>query len=268
MNFNRNKIKILTWNVNSIRVRIPLLLALIAKDSPDVILLQETKCEDQKFPQEELSDLGYQMVLNGQKTYNGVAILSKFTIDSSTTTFTNNPIPEQARFLEAEINLPIGYAKIISVYVPNGGEVGSQNYQMKLEFLKALSEHLSASKKHDEYIIMGGDFNVAAEEIDVFDAERLSCQTCFTLPERKAMRTLLNSGMCDLYRLLNADKKEFSWWDYRGSSLKKDEGMRIDTIISSYNLTKHSITTTILKEWRQCEMPSDHAPVVVEIMQI
>jgi exodeoxyribonuclease III len=268
MNSTLNKIKILTWNVNSIRVRIPLLLELIKKNGPDIMLLQETKCEDQKFPQEELSDLGYQIVLNGQKTYNGVAILSKFSIDSSTTTFTNNPIPEQARFLEAEISLPIGFAKIISVYVPNGGEVDSQNYKMKLEFLKALSEHLSESKKYDEYLIIGGDFNVAAEEIDVFDAERLSCQTCFTLSERKAMRALLNNGMCDLYRLVNADKKEFSWWDYRGSSLKKDEGMRIDTILSSYNLTKYSITTTILKEWRKCELPSDHAPVVVEIMMI
>ncbi len=268
MTNKNNSIKILTWNVNSVRVRMPLLLELISNESPDVLMLQELKCEDAKFPAEELLDLGYNVITAGQKTYNGVAILSKFQIESSKKTFTNNPVPNQARFLETEITLPIGHAKIISVYVPNGGEVNSENYYMKLEFLKALSQYLSDLKNHHEFLIIGGDFNVAAEEIDVHDPHKYFESTCFTLPERQAMRTILNSGIYDLYRLANPEKKEFSWWDYRGSAFKKEEGMRIDTIIGSSKLTQHNLECYIKKEWRELDSPSDHAPVILKITPI
>ncbi len=247
-------------------MRAPLLLDVIAKEHPDILLLQETKCENNKFPEEEFASLGYNLLPHGQKTYNGVAILSKFPIEEHRITFDNNPAPHQARFLEAEIMLPIGYARIISIYVPNGGDVNSENYHMKLNFLKALSEYLDKIKQYEEFLIIGGDFNVAKEEIDVCEPHKYVDSTCFTLPERQAMRALLNGGMCDLYRLTNPETMEFSWWDYRGSSLKKNQGLRIDTIIGSYNLTQYTTRCSIKKEWRECQSPSDHAPVLLEIM--
>lgn len=266
MNIFSNKIRLVTWNVNSVRVRIPLLLDLIKTESPDILLLQETKCENTKFPEEELASLGYNVLSHGQKTYNGVAVLSKFPIDAHKTDFKNNPAPHQARFLETEIMLPIGYARVISIYVPNGGEVNSENYHMKLEFLKAFSRYLDSIKKYDEFLIIGGDFNVAKEDIDVCEPSKYKDSTCCTIPERQALRTILNNGMCDLYRLVNPDNAEFSWWDYRGSSLKRNQGLRIDTIISSYNLTQHKVQCSIQKEWRARQSPSDHAPVMLEIM--
>jgi exodeoxyribonuclease III len=265
-NIFSRKIKLITWNVNSVRVRMPLLINLIETESPDILLLQETKCENIKFPFEELENLGYNVLSHGQKTYNGVAILSRFPIDLSKDNFENNPISHQARFLEAEIMLPIGYARIISVYVPNGGEVNSESYHMKLNFFKAFSQYLNEIKKYDEFLIVGGDFNVAKEEIDVWEPSKYLDSTCFTMPERQAMRAMLNGEMCDFFRLINPEKVEFSWWDYRGSSLKKNQGLRIDTIIGSYNLTQHPMQCSIKKEWREKESPSDHAPVMLEIM--
>ena len=144
-------------------------------------------------------------------------------------------------------------------YVPRG-------YQ--LEFLKALSQYLTSIKTHDEFLLVGGDFNVATEEIDVHDTQKYLESTCFTLPERQAMRALLNCAMYDLYRIVNPKQQEFSWWDYRGAAFKKGEGMRIDTIIGSPNITKHNLECYIKKECRKLDSPSDHAPVILKIMPL
>jgi exodeoxyribonuclease III len=255
--------RITTWNVNSVRARLPLLLDFLNEVKPVVLLLQETKCENHKFPIEELNELGYNVSLNGQKAYNGVAIASKFAIEAVKVSFENNPKEEHARFIEAEIKLPIGFARFISVYVINGGEVDSKAYHEKLSFLEHLSQYFESICKNDELLFIGGDFNVAPEEIDT--CEPKGSYTCFTMPERTKMRALINKGLCDLYRDCNADQQEFSWWGYRERGLQNNRGMRLDMLLSSYKATRYVKDCKIQKEWRLKEKASDHAPVTLEL---
>lgn len=255
-------LKLVTWNVNSIRSRIEHMQNFLQSHDPDLMLIQETKCENHQFPHSEFAGPAYNIKIHGQKSYNGVAIFSKFAVDDVKTDFPGNPCPEQARFIEITCNTKSGYSRIICVYVPNGGDVDSEKFLMKLDFFDALNDYLTSISKLDENVIIGGDFNIAPFDIDVYSPKDLANSTCFTLEEKQKFRTILNSGYQDLYRLHRPEEQEFSWWDYRGGSLPKNEGMRIDMILGNNIASSKLSDCYIDKSFRLKDKASDHAPVI------
>jgi len=254
--------KIATWNVNSIKMRLEHLLELIKIHDPDVICLQELKCETAQFPHKELEHLPYNFYIHGQKSYNGVAILSKFQADEITTEFPENPLPNEARFIQISADTPMGYARIISLYAPNGGEVGSDKFANKLVFYDAFAQYLDSAKSFDEKIFIGSDYNIAPFDIDVYSPKNLENSTCFTLQEKEKLRTILNSGFSDHFRAIHPLAQEFSWWDYRAGAFSHNKGMRIDSIISTSNALPFLQDCFIDHSFREKEKPSDHAPVI------
>jgi exodeoxyribonuclease-3 len=251
-------------------MRLQHLIELLQNDKPDIVLLQETKCENEKFPTNALGDLGYNVYIHGQKSYNGVAILSKFRADDGAEdikySFYGNPIAEQARFLEITAMTSIGFCRIISLYAPNGGEVDSDKFESKLKFYDALTAYLEGIKSFDEKLIIGGDFNIAPFDIDVYNPKKLLNTTCFTLAEKEKMRILLNTGFDDLYRVHNINKQEFSWWDYRAGSFEQNKGMRIDTLLATSNVVEMLDKCYIDYNMRSKQKASDHSPVIAELI--
>ncbi|MFY9589220.1 exodeoxyribonuclease III [Rickettsia endosymbiont of Halotydeus destructor] len=254
--------KIATWNINSIKMRLDLLRNFLTEANPDILLLQEIKCETDKFPFDELSDLPYNFYVHGQKSYNGVAILSKFPADEIIKDFPNNYCTDQSRFLEINVSTPIGFCKIISLYAPNGSSVGSDKFETKLKFYDSFINYLSSCKSFEEKIIIGGDFNIAPFDIDVYSPQALRGTTCFTLDEQKKFRTILNSGFEDLYRVTKPASHEFSWWDYRAGSFEQNKGMRIDMLLASNNAVDYLENCYMDYNLRTKLKPSDHIPVV------
>lgn len=252
---------IVTWNVNSIRVRLPLLLAWLKEKGPDVVLLQETKTTDDQFPREEIENLNYNIATYGQKTYNGVAILSKFPIEDITC-----GIPgfedDQARYIEA---VTAGM-RVASVYVPNGMAVESEKYDYKLGFLNHLYIHTQTLLTYDEVFLLGGDFNVTPEDQDVYDPkewhEKILCST----PERAGFRALLYLGLTDALRALRPQERDlYTWWDYRGGAWQNNEGMRIDHFLLSPQASDYLTDAFVDKSVRGLEKASDHAPVYCQL---
>lgn len=255
-------LKIVTWNVNSIRVRLPLLKELITEHNPDIICLQELKCTANHFPLQELNNLSYKVYLNSQKNYNGVAILSKTIANQVITQFVQNPIPDQARFIECSFNTCIGDIRLISLYAPNGNAVGSEKFLTKLQFFDALINYIHNKKSHKEKLFIGADYNIAPFDIDVYSADKLKNTTCFTTIEKKKLRSILNSGFIDNFRIKHPQVQAFSWWDYRGRAFEQNQGMRIDTILSTSNVLQHLQDCIIDYRMRSKSRPSDHAPVI------
>ena len=253
-------LQIVSWNVNSIKSRILHLQEFIKKESPDVILLQELKCTDDKFPYMEIEDLGYNIATHGQKTYNGVAILSKYPINDITIGLPSFE-DEQARYIEACINVNDQLVRLASIYVPNGQSPGSEKFMYKMSFLEALKEHFIKILQYEEIFIAGGDYNIAPNDIDVYDHINLDGSICFHIDERKWLHSITNELMLDSYRLKYPDISEFSWWDYRGGSWQKNKGMRIDHILASPIACNYIDDSGIYKWTRDLEKPSDHAPV-------
>ncbi|MFK8040011.1 MAG: exodeoxyribonuclease III [Rickettsiaceae bacterium] len=253
--------KVATWNVNSVGVRITHLEEFLRTTQPDILLLQEIKCINEKFPYDALDHLNYNVYVHGQKTYNGVAILSKYKADDIKINFPDNPIPQEARFIECSLNTSIGFCQVISVYVPNGGEVNSEKFHIKLRFFDELFRYLNSIKSFNANIIIGGDFNVAPFDIDVYSSSDLKDSTCFTLTEKQKMRSIINAGFYDLYRLASLDLQEFSWWDYRGGAFDKNLGMRIDMILGSSNIAQNISQVKMHYDMRAKDRPSDHIPV-------
>jgi exodeoxyribonuclease III len=254
--------KLATWNVNSLKVRLPHLTDWLAQAMPDVICLQELKLEDAKFPSAELEAAGYQSAFSGQKTYNGVAILSR-----SPLLDVNAGIPgfqdEQRRVIAATA----GDLRVICVYCPNGQAVGSEKYAYKLRWFAALKDYLAAELKRHSRLAVAGDFNVAPEDRDVHDPKAWEGQVHVSEPERTAWRALLDLGLRDSFRLFEQPEKSFSWWDYRMLGFRRNAGLRIDQILLSAEPAKRCTACTIDKAPRKLERPSDHAPVIAEFSQ-
>ena len=251
--------KLATWNVNSIKVRLPQLLDWLATAKPDVLCLQELKTEEPKFPRAELASAGYQAVVLGQKTYNGVAILSP-----SEPADRSEGIPGFADEQRRVIAATIGDTRVICVYCPNGQAVGSEKYDYKLRWFAALKEYLAAELQRHPKLAVAGDFNVAPEDRDVHDPKAWEGQVHVSEAERSAWQALLGLGLTDTFRLFEQPEKIYSWWDYRMLGFRRNAGLRIDQILVSAALAKSCTSCIVDKAPRKLERPSDHAPVVAE----
>jgi exodeoxyribonuclease-3 len=253
-------LKIATWNVNSLRVRLPHLLDWLARNSPDAICLQETKCDDATFPGEELRAAGYCSLHHGQKTYNGVAILSR-----SPSSEVCRGIPafadEQSRVIAADVD----GVRVVSVYVPNGQRVGSDKYSYKLRWFEALEAWLREEMPRHPRIAVMGDFNVAPEDRDVHDPAAWAGSVLFSEPERAALARLVALGFVDAFRMFEQPERSYTWWDYRMNAFRRKLGLRIDHVLLSPELARSCRACTIDLEPRRLERPSDHAPVVCEL---
>ncbi len=252
--------KLATWNVNSLKVRLPHLLDWLAAAQPDVACLQELKLEDAKFPRTELEAAGYHAAHAGQKTYNGVAILARADI-SDVATGIPGFADEQKRVIAASV----GDARVICVYCPNGQAVGSDKYAYKLRWFAALRDYLAAELSRHPRLALLGDFNVAPEDRDVHDPKAWEGQVHVSEPERAAWRALLELGLKDSFRLFDQPEKSYSWWDYRMMGFRRNAGLRIDQILLSAPLAARCTACTIDKAPRKLERPSDHTPVVCEL---
>jgi len=246
-----------TWNVNSLRVRIPHLEAWLKTAAIDALALQETKIRDEEFPAEDVERLGLPGVWHGQRTYNGVALLARGAVNDVV-----RGIPgfadEQARVIAATV----GGVRIIDVYVPNGQSVGSDKYAYKLRWLEALREYLNAALgQHDKLAVLG-DFNIAPADRDVHDPQAWQGQVLVSEPEREALGRLTALGLIDVFRRFDQPEKSFSWWDYRAARFRRNAGLRIDLILASPALARACTACRIDVGPRRAERPSDHTPVI------
>jgi exodeoxyribonuclease-3 len=252
--------KIATWNVNSLKVRLQHLLTWLEANPVDVLCIQETKLTDDKFPLAELHAAGYQVAFTGQKTYNGVAILSKHPIEDVQK---GNPHfeDEQQRLIAATI----GGMRIICAYVVNGQEIGSDKFAYKMAWLAGLREWVAAEMRVHPQLAVLGDYNIAPEARDVHDPAEWENHIHFTPPEREALQDFMALGLQDAFRLFEQPEKQYSWWDYRQMAFRRNRGLRIDHILLTEALAKRCTACHIDRETRKWEQPSDHAPVVATI---
>lgn len=251
--------KFATWNVNSLNVRLPHVLEWLAAHEPDVLVLQEIKQITEKFPAQELADAGYRSVANGQKTYNGVAVIAKNEPEDPVTDFPGFEDP-QRRILASTIN----GVRVVDLYIPNGSEVGSEKYAYKLAWLAALQGFLKDELTRHERLVVLGDFNIAPADVDVYDAQKWGEAILCSPKERAALKKLLDLGLHDVFRQFDQPEKTYSWWDYRAAGFRRNAGLRIDLILATEALSKNCTASYVDKEPRSWERPSDHAPVVAE----
>jgi exodeoxyribonuclease-3 len=249
--------KIATWNVNSLRVRLSHVLDWLAREQPDALALQETKTEDAKFPAAELAGIGYRAAYSGQKTYNGVAVLARAEPLEPATDIEGLDDP-QRRILAVTVK----GVRIVDLYVPNGSEVGSDKYQYKLDWLARVRAWLRSELERHPRLVVLGDFNIAPEDRDVHDPEAWRDQILCSEPERQAFRAWLDLGLRDAFRQFEQPDRSFSWWDYRMHGFRRNLGLRIDHILASAAL--ECLSCRIDTAPRRLERPSDHAPVVAE----
>lgn len=252
--------KIATWNVNSINARMPHLLGWLAEAEPDVVCLQETKCVDEGFPYEALHDAGYLSAFYGQKSYNGVAILSKYPLDDVQKNFPEDDDESPKRIIAATVN----GVRIVNTYIPNGTELWSDKFTFKLDWIQRLRKFFDATCDTSGNVLLCGDFNVAPDPSDVWNVGAWEGRLHFTKTERAAIHYVKQWGFVDVFRKLNGDVKEFSWWDYREGAWQRNHGLRIDHIWTSKPLADKCIRCWIDKSPRKLDKPSDHTPVVAE----
>jgi len=252
--------KIASWNVNSLKVRLPHLRDWLASAQPDVVALQETKTEDSKFPADEIAALGYECVFSGQKTYNGVALLARAAPRDVVTDIAGLDDP-QRRILVGTV----GDVRVANLYVVNGQEVGSEKYQYKLRWLARVREFLAAEMQQHPNLVVLGDFNIAPDDRDVHDPASWHEQILCSTPERAALKSILDIGLHDSFRLFESDGGHFSWWDYRQGAFRRNLGLRIDLILASEALRARCRASTIDRTPRTWERASDHTPVLLEL---
>jgi exodeoxyribonuclease-3 len=255
-------LKLATWNVNSIAARLPLVTRWLAEAQPDVLCLQEIKCTDDRFPAEAFAALGYESTVFGQRTYNGVAILARAKCRDVQRGFPDDGAEAQARLLAGTID----GVRVVNVYIPNGQAVGTDKYAFKLAWMRRLREFFDTQYETSQPVLLCGDFNVAPEDRDVHNPKLWENRVLFSEPERAALAEIKDWGFTDAFRLHNDEPKQFSWWDYRISAFKRNLGLRIDHIWTSKRLAKRTTSAAIDKAPRAWERPSDHAPVIVDIV--
>lgn len=252
--------KVATWNVNSLNVRLPHVLEWIGQHQPDVLCLQETKLEDAKFPHARFREAGYHTLFSGQRTYNGVAILSK--------TPAEGPLKGVPGFEDDQqrvISATISGVRVVCVYVPNGESMESPKFQYKMKWLAALRTWLTAELERFPLLAVAGDYNIAPEPRDVHDPDLWAAKIHFTPPEREALHALFGIGLVDSFRLFDQPERSYTWWDYRMMAFRRKMGLRIDHILLSPALAPLCTSCAIDIAPRKLERPSDHAPVVAEL---
>jgi exodeoxyribonuclease-3 len=246
-----------TWNVNSLRVRLPQVLAWLSQAPVDILAMQETKLPDAGFPQQELASQGYHVLFSGEKSYNGVAVLSRWPCTDVVTS-----IPGFDDLARRVLAVTTNGVRVVNVYVPNGQSVGSEKFEYKLRWLEAVREWLSVELRQHERLVVLGDFNIAPEDQDVHDPAAWAGSVHVSEPERAALRALLQLGLVDVFRKFDQPPQTFSWWDYRTFAFRRNHGLRIDLILASATLAGSCTESHIDREPRRAERPSDHAPVL------
>ena len=252
--------KIASWNVNSLKVRLPHLLKWMADAQPDIVALQETKLEDAKFPRDELVAAGYHVVCSGQKTYNGVALLARNELTDVVTDIPGLDDP-QRRILAASV----GDLRIVDLYVVNGKAVGDQKYAYKLHWLDKVREFLANELERHPNLVVLGDFNICPDDRDVYDPVAWGEDILCSPPERAALKAITDLGLHDSFRLFEPGAGHYSWWDYRQAGFRRNLGLRIDLILISEALKSAATVAAIDREPRRWERPSDHTPVTLEL---
>ena len=252
--------KIASWNVNSLNVRLPHVEQWLAEVSPDVLVLQETKQEDHKFPRAALDAAGYQVAFSGQKTYNGVAILAKTPIRDVITDIDGLDDPQRRILIGT-----VGDIRVVNLYVVNGQAVGSEKYVYKLDWLAKVTAHIAWELESHPNVVVLGDFNIAPDDRDVHDPVAWKDAILCSVPERDALQAMLALGLHDTFRMFHDEGGHYSWWDYRQAAFRRDMGMRIDLILASDALKARCVAATIERTPRTWERASDHAPVMLEL---
>ncbi len=253
--------KIATWNVNSVKARLPHLLDWLKSAKPDVALLQELKCVAEAFPRLEIEDLGYNCAVAGQKSYNGVAILSKRPFEDLVERLPGDKKDEQARYLEATVD----GVRVASIYLPNGNPVKSDKYPYKLAWMKRLRAHVRGLLAEEYALVLGGDYNVAPGDEDVYDPKGFKDDALCRPETRQSFRSLVNLGLTEAFRALHPEPHRYTYWDY-GRAFEDDDGLRIDHFLLSPQAADRLVSCEIDREPRKREKPSDHTPLVLELM--
>jgi exodeoxyribonuclease-3 len=254
--------KIASWNVNSLNVRLPHVLAWNAVARPDILALQETKMTDDRFPADALLEAGYHSVFSGQKTYNGVAVLSREPARDPVT-----DIPGLEDHQRRILAVTIGDIRVINLYVVNGSEVGSEKFDYKLHWLEKVTDWLGEEMKQHENVVVLGDFNIAPDDRDVYDPEDWAGKILCSAPEREAFEKILGLGLTDTFRMFEQEERTWSWWDYRMNMFRRKLGLRIDLVLASPAMTSRCTASYVDIEPRRQERPSDHAPAIAEFTQ-
>ena len=252
--------KIASWNVNSLNVRLPHLATWLAEAQPDIVALQETKMEDPKFPREAIEATGYRVAFSGQKTYNGVAILAREEPSDIVTDIPGLDDP-QRRILVASV----GDLRIANLYVVNGQDVGTEKYAYKLDWLAKVRAFLAEEIKRHPNLVVLGDFNITPDDRDIYDPVAWKEQILCSTPERDALKAIVDLGLHDTFRLFNDEAGQYSWWDYRQAGFRRNLGMRIDLVLAGEALRARCRAASIDRVPRTWERPSDHTPVLLEL---
>jgi exodeoxyribonuclease-3 len=257
--------KIATFNVNSVKARLETVITWFRECAPDVACLQEIKTETQSFPTGAFEELGYHCAVFGQKTYNGVALISKHRIEDITMGLPGDPEDTQSRYIEGVITSPGGAVRVASIYAPNGNPVDSEKYPYKLRWMDRLADHAKSLLRFEEPLVLAGDFNVIPTRDDVWDPEAWEDDALFRMDSRRKLRELVNLGLTDAFRACNAKPHQYSFWDYQAGAWQKDHGIRIDHLLLSPQAADRLKTCVIDRQMRAREKPSDHVPVWCEL---
>lgn len=263
--------KIVTWNVNSIRTRLERTLALLERHAPDLLCLQELKVEDDKFPHDAFAEAGYRAWTHGQKSYNGVALIAPEDVDVTEVKrgFPGDPIPEEARVIGGSLPDGDGTLRVINLYVVNGKAPDTPSYETKLQWLRGIEAWLEDAHDPSDSLLLVGDFNVAPDDRDVHDPERWKGKIHATEPERERIRALFDWGLEDLQRCLTDESGIYTWWDYRMGAFHRGWGLRIDLALGMKSVASRVREVTVERDERKPTFgpgkPSDHAPVIVEL---
>jgi exodeoxyribonuclease-3 len=256
--------KIVSWNVNSVRARLDNILNYIKDSNPDILLMQEIKTMEETFPRDAFNKIGYESYVYGQKSYNGVAIVSKLKIDNVSTDFINDEL-KQSRIITGEVSFGKKKINLINIYVPNGNPINTEKYEYKKIWLRKFINNIKKKLTKNSNLLIAGDFNIIPEEIDVHDFKRYENDALGKLEIRKKYRELINLGFKDIYRLINKKKQEYTFWDYFAGSWQKNYGMRIDHFLLSNTLIENVLSININKKPRSRMKPSDHTPIELTI---
>lgn len=257
--------KIATWNINGIKARLETVKTWLSEAKPDVACFQEIKSVTEGFPSEVFEDLGYNVAVHGQKSFNGVAILSKVPFDEVITGLPGNEGDEQARYIEAVIPGDKSIVRVASIYLPNGNPVDTDKYPYKLDWMGHLKRHAETLLRYEEPLVLAGDYNVIPEPRDVHAPQAWEGDALFRAETHAAYRAILNLGLTDAFRAVNAQDKQYSFWDYQAGAWPKNNGIRIDHLLLSPQAADRLESCQIMRETRGWEKPSDHVPVMIDL---